>query len=96
MAASTSRQAYIDSAKQLRDSRAASIGSGTPITTPSGLHGLRGAFISPTGDGTLAAFSGGPNAGIAFVAINQMGYGTGAPQEVDGMIDSVRTVASRP
>ena len=90
VAASTPRQAYIESAKQLRDSRAASIGSGTPLSAPSGLQGLRSAFFSPTGDGTLAVFAAGRNRGIAFLAINQVDYGTGAPQEVDAMINSVK------
>lgn len=90
VSASTSRQAYVASAKRLRDSTAASTGSGTTVTTDSGLQGLRGAFISPTGDGTLAAFSSGPNAGLSIVATNQVDYGTGAPEEVDAMIKSVR------
>ena len=90
VSASTSRQAYIDSAKRLRDSIAASTGSGTSITTGSGLQGLRGSFVSPTGDGTLAAFSSGPNAGVSVVATNQVESGTGAPEEVDAMINSVK------
>lgn len=93
VAASTSRQAYVASAKRLSDSTAASIGSGTSIDTPTGLHGLRGIFISPSGDGTLTAFASGPNAGIAFIATNSVESGVGAPQEVDAMINSLRATS---
>ncbi|MDR0360908.1 MAG: hypothetical protein LBJ87_15785 [bacterium] len=96
--ASTSSQAYVAAAKQLSGSKAASIGSGAPIITPTGLHGLRGTFVSPAGDGTLATFGVRPNSpvagGVAFVATNQGDNGGGAPQEVDAMINSVRESSS--
>lgn len=94
VSASTARQAYVASAKRLRDSTAASLSSGTPIATPTGLRGLRGIFVSPSGDGTLAAFSGGPNAGVAFIATNPENSSSGAPPEVDAMINSVRIASA--
>lgn len=94
VSASSPSQAYVAAAKQLTSQMTASIGSGSPITTPAGLHGRRGTFVSPAGDGIRAAFSSGGNAGLSLIATNMDDNGAGDPQEVDAMINSVRSRSS--